>query len=131
MLVTFQNASITHNLNSFFFSFQAVAMAIVSAATALFAQFPGPLFAGYLYDLSCEQFRQYEDGAGECLSYSIDSIKNWVIRLSAGIHIISLLGEVIIVFLARDLNLYAEPLNNLVLNRRTENQEDQQGETKL
>ena len=107
-------------------------MAIVSAATALFAQFPGPLFAGYLYDLSCEQFRQYEDGAGECLSYSIDSIKNWVIRLSAGLHIISLLGEVVIVFLARDLNLYAEPLNNLVLNRtgRTENGEDQE-ETKL
>lgn len=115
-----------------FFLFQAVAMAIVSAATALFGQFPGPLFAGYLYDLSCEQFRQYEDGAGECLSYSIDSIKNWVIRLSAGLHIISLLGEVVIVFLARDLNLYAEPLNNLVLNRtgRTENGEDQE-ETKL
>ena len=107
-------------------SFQAVAMAIVSAATALFGQFPGPLFAGYLYDLSCEQFRQYEDGIGECLSYSIDSIKNWVIRLSAGLHIISLIGEVIIVFLARDLNLYAEPLNNLIMKRDNNTEENQE-----
>ena len=89
-------------------------MAIMSAATALFGHFPGPLFSGYLWDLSCNQFRQYEYGTGECLSYDIDSIKNYVIRLSAGLHIISLIVEIIIVFLARDLNLYLEPLNNLI-----------------
>ena len=52
-----------------------MAMALMSAITALFGQLPGPLVFGYFYDLSCIRFRDQENQAGDCLQYDNDLIK--------------------------------------------------------
>lgn len=84
-------------------------MAITSAMTALFGLLPGPLVYGYLYDISCTLFRDHDHNRGDCLQYDIESIKNYVMRLSGGLSVIPFCIDVALVLAVKNLNLYIEP----------------------
>ena len=107
-----------------------MAMAIMSAITALFGKFPGPLVYGFLYDLSCSRFRDEEGKTGECLQYDNDLIKKFVVKFAAFATIIPLVADVLLVYIVRKLNLYLEP-PPIIAFHEEKNENEEEAETSV
>ena len=110
-----------------------MAMALMSAVTALLGQLPGPLVFGYLYDLSCTRFRDQESQTGDCLQYDNDLIKNRVVKFAAYVTIISLCLDVVLVFIVKksQLDLYLEPAPPINAFNEAKSEKGEEAETSV
>ena len=61
-----------------------------------------------------------DDGSGDCVQYSNRSIGDRIIKGSALINCFPLIFDFILIFLARNLNLYVEPVNDIDLENHDE-----------
>jgi len=108
---------------------KALSFALQVVALSLLAMLPSPIFYGIIIDNTCILWQEECGETTNCLLYDTDKLRQYLMLTTAGIMLIGVFFDALVVYYAKDVKLFEDPKTDLEDAEAEDNSNTKKSET--